>query len=58
MQSGKHQEESRYVRGMEDPIEAMPNIVRWLVQHGYSDHDIAKVTGGNIVRALSKIWIH
>jgi membrane dipeptidase len=55
--SGEPFEESAYVRGAEDPAEAMQNIVKWLVQHGYSDTDIAKVTGGNVLRALSKIWI-
>lgn len=55
--SGEAFDESAYVRGLEDPTEAMPNIVKWLVKRGYSDTDIVKVTGGNIMRALSKIWV-
>jgi membrane dipeptidase len=30
--------------------------VRWLVTHGYSDEDIAKVVGGNIMRVLDEVW--
>lgn len=26
-----------YVRGLENPNEAIENVVRWLVKHGYSD---------------------
>lgn len=59
-QSHSHEKalrESRFVRGAEDPIEAMPNMVRWLIKHGYSDKDIAKVTSGNIMRVLHQTWI-
>jgi membrane dipeptidase len=56
--SGQKYEESSYVRGVEDPVEATPNIVRWLVKHGYSDREIAKVTGGNIMRLLSQVWVY
>ncbi|WP_298325736.1 membrane dipeptidase [Haloactinopolyspora sp.] len=45
-----------YVAGLENPTECFHNIVGWLVKHGYSDEDIIKVTGGNIIRALEKIW--
>jgi len=45
-----------YVAGIENPTEAFPNIVRWLVGHGYADEDIAKVLGENVVRALGRIW--
>ncbi|WP_134700660.1 dipeptidase [Ammoniphilus sp. YIM 78166] len=55
--SGEDFSESRYVRGLEDPMEAMPNIVKWLVHRGYSDSDIVKVTGGNVMRVLGKIWL-
>ncbi|WP_289135794.1 dipeptidase [uncultured Brevibacillus sp.] len=55
--SGEEFDESSYVLGLEDPMEAMSNIVKWLVVRGYSDTDIAKVTGGNVMRALSKIWV-
>ncbi|HEX6989435.1 MAG TPA: membrane dipeptidase, partial [Bacillota bacterium] len=46
----------QYVRGLENPAECFPNIVRWLVKHGYSDDDIAKVIGGNTLRVLREVW--
>lgn len=45
-----------YVAGLENPTECFHNIVGWLVKNGYSDEDIIKVTGGNVVRALEQIW--
>ena len=46
-----------YVDGLENPAEAMGNIIGWLVQHGYSDDDIRKVVGGNIIRVLEEVWV-
>jgi len=48
--------EVEYVDGIENPAEAFPNIVRWLVTHGYSDDEIGKVLGGNIMRVLDQVW--
>ena len=45
-----------YVDGMENPGEAMRNAVRWLVKHGYTDTDIAKLAGGNALRVLKETW--
>jgi membrane dipeptidase len=45
-----------YVQGLENPGEHMPNLVRWLVAHGYSDDDIAKVIGLNGLRVLKESW--
>ncbi|UQN08751.1 dipeptidase [Deinococcus sp. QL22] len=45
-----------FVDGLESPAEAFPNIVRWLVTHGYSDDDIAKAVGGNVMRVLKEVW--
>ena len=45
-----------WVDGIENPAEAFPNIVRWLVKHNYSDDDIAKVVGGNTMRVLEQVW--
>jgi len=45
-----------YVEGLESPTE-YPNIVRWLVGHGYADEQIAKVMGANILRALGRVWV-
>ena len=48
--------EVAYVDGLENPAESFPNIVRWLVTHGYSDDEIAKVVGGNVMRVLDQVW--
>ena len=32
------------------------DIVRWLVAHGYSDADIGKCVGGNVMRVLEEVW--
>ena len=45
-----------YVDGIENPAEAFPNIVRWMVTHGYSDDEIGKAVGGNIMRVLDEVW--
>lgn len=45
-----------YVEGVENPTEASINIVRWLVGHGYSDGDIAKVMGNNALQLLKEVW--
>jgi membrane dipeptidase len=49
-------EKVAYVQGIENPSEAFPNFVRWLVKHGYSDADIQKAIGGNVLRALREVW--
>jgi membrane dipeptidase len=53
----KPYEEAPYVDGLENPAD-FPNILRWLVQHGYSDEDIVKVMGGNALRVLKQVWVH
>lgn len=45
-----------YVEGLESPTE-YPNFVRWLVGHGYTDEQIAKVMGTNILRVLGEVWV-
>lgn len=45
-----------YVKGLENPAECFPNIIRWLVSHGYSREDINKVVGQNIFRVLKETW--
>jgi membrane dipeptidase len=49
-------EEVEFVDGVENPAEEFPNIVRWLVKHNYSDADIRKVLGENIMRVLKEVW--
>ena len=49
-------EEVPFVWGLENPTEASWNIIRWLVKHGYSEEDIAKVIGGNAIRVLREVW--
>jgi membrane dipeptidase len=49
-------EEVEFVDGIENPAEAFPNIVRWMVKHDYSDVDIAKAIGGNAMRVLEEAW--
>ena len=44
-----------YVVGLEN-IGDYPNIVRWLVRHGYSDDEIARAIGGNTLRVLDQAW--
>jgi membrane dipeptidase len=45
-----------YVRGMENPTESIPNAIRWMIKHGYSDQEIAKVAGLNAINVLKKVW--
>ena len=45
-----------WVDGLENPAESFHNIAAWLVQDGFTDEEIGKVLGGNILRALEAIW--
>ena len=44
-----------YVKGLENPNEFV-NIARWMIRHGYSDGEIAKIIGLNALRMLEKVW--
>jgi membrane dipeptidase len=46
-----------YVDGLENPTESFHNIAAWLVHNGFSDEDIVKVLGGNIMRVLDEAWV-
>ena len=56
-QTGTSHKRIEYVKGLENPTEALENILRWLIKHNYSNEDITKVMGGNIVRVLKEVWI-
>ncbi|MBI3375701.1 MAG: membrane dipeptidase [Betaproteobacteria bacterium] len=45
-----------HVKGVENPRESSKNLLRWMVAHGYSDEDIEKVMGGNVLRVLRAVW--
>lgn len=55
-QASREFPEVDYVEGLENPTEAMHNILRWLVKHNYSTMDIQKVLGQNILRVLEEVW--
>lgn len=44
-----------FVDGMESSPD-FQNIVRWLLKNGYSNNEIAKVVGGNVINVLKKVW--
>jgi membrane dipeptidase len=44
-----------YVDGLENPSE-FANVVRWLIKHGYSDQEIGKVIGENVLRVARRVW--
>ncbi len=54
--SSPRYEEVEYVKGLENPTEASKNILRWLVEHDYAEHDIKKVLGENVLRVLKEVW--
>jgi membrane dipeptidase len=49
-------DEVPYVKGLENPTECFPNIIRWLVSHGYSREKIRKVAGENTLRVIKATW--
>lgn len=55
-QSKNEFDEVEYVKGLENPTEASINIIRWLVKENYSDEEIEKVLGKNILRVLNEVW--
>jgi microsomal dipeptidase-like Zn-dependent dipeptidase len=46
----------KYVRGMENPTECLQNVCRWMIKHGYSDEEIAKIIGANGLKLLKRVW--
>jgi membrane dipeptidase len=54
--AGAVYDQVEYVKGLENPSEVMPNVTRWLVSHGYSDEEIGKALGSNVLRVLRETW--
>ena len=54
--SGPSFDEVPFVDGIENPAEEFGNITRWLVVHGYTDEDIQRVIGGNVLRVMQAVW--
>lgn len=46
---------SPFVKGLENPTEAMSNIIKWLIKKNYKVQDIEKIVGGNALRVLQSI---
>ena len=44
-----------YVKGLENPNEFV-NIVRWMIKNGYSDEEIAKIIGYNMLHIIENAW--
>lgn len=44
-----------HVTGMENPAEAHRNAASWMVRHGWSDDECAKVLGGNVARIVTEV---
>jgi len=41
-------------RGMED-VSKLPNLVRELARRGYSEEDLEKILGGNLLRVMRHV---
>lgn len=54
--SGRLAQTIEFIKGLENPSECLINVTRWLVKHGYSDQEIAKIIGGNALRLLKEVW--
>lgn len=52
---GENFKDSPYVKGLENPTEAMKNMIKWMIQHDYKIQDIQKIIGGNALRVLRDI---
>ncbi|MBM7717266.1 membrane dipeptidase [Siminovitchia sp. FSL H7-0308] len=53
--SGEEFHESPYVEGLENPAEAMKNMIAWMVNQGYDRTEIIKAAGGNAMRVMEEI---
>jgi len=44
-----------YPLGIEMP-EKFPNLTHWLLKNGYSEHNVEKILGLNILRIFKEVW--
>ncbi|MFP3952418.1 MAG: dipeptidase [Candidatus Bathyarchaeia archaeon] len=51
----EHPDDPGYVKGLENPNELV-NVIRWMIKHGYSDEEISKVMGLNVIDLLKQVW--
>ncbi len=49
-------DEIEFVSGCENPGEAVPNMIRWLVDRGYSETDVRLIAGANVLRVADAVW--
>jgi membrane dipeptidase len=56
--SGEIFSESSYVEGLENPAEAMKNMIGWLVEKNYSVIYIAYAAGVNVMRVIKSILLN
>jgi membrane dipeptidase len=47
--------EAAYMEGIES-LEEWPNIIRCLVNHGFSDNEISKIVGENSMELMTKVF--
>ncbi|ARF13982.1 dipeptidase [Sporosarcina ureae] len=55
--SGEEFNESSYVEGLENPSEAMKNMIGWMIKKNYSIEDIVKVSGQNAMKVMKNILV-
>ncbi|PID20513.1 diguanylate cyclase [Sporosarcina sp. P3] len=55
--SGEVFKESPYVEGLENPVEAVKNMISWMIKQNYSIEDITKASGQNAMRVMKEILI-
>lgn len=44
-----------FVEGLENPTEAMSNMIKWMIKKNYKVQEIEKIVGGNALRILQNI---
>src|SRR5690625_2322026 len=52
----KSAEAKECVVGVENPMESIKNMTRWLLNKGYSKADVAKIISGNALRVIEQVF--